>query len=168
MVVRKIAFCGAPLAGKTTLLQAIAKLTNSHQIGTIFGQTENTTRLDVSLDDYTLMCVTISGVFYHHQRSGILTKLLDQADLIVYICSTVPPKNAEPKYFKLYAEEAAELQVAWTDIPWLFVLTNRDLSNDNPLQHFIPPQFHAQILRCSAPQGSGVTELWQRIVSTIA
>jgi ethanolamine utilization protein EutP (predicted NTPase) len=168
MLIKKIAFCGAPLAGKTTLLRAIAQITGSDRIHTRFGEAENVTRLDVSLPDRILIGVTISGVFYRQEQSGVLTALLKQADIIVYVCSTIPPQNAEPKYFTMYVTEATRLHVSWADIPWLFVLTKTDLSGDNPLQRFIPPQFHTQILACAALEGKGVAELWQRIVSIVS
>jgi GTPase SAR1 family protein len=165
MLIKKIAFCGAPLAGKTTLLRAIAQVIGSDRVRTRFGEAENITRLDVPLSDRTVLCVTISGAFYRHKQSGVVTEVLKQAAMIVYACSAVPPKNAEPEYFNLYATEATRLHVSWVDIPWLFVLTKTDLSGDNSLQRFIPSQYHAQILACAALQGKGIAELWQRIVS---
>jgi len=164
----KIVFCGAPLAGKTALLRAIAQVTNSDRIRTRFGEAENVTKLEVSVNNRELICVTISGVFYRHKQTGVLTELIKQADMIVYVCSTIPPKNAEPFYFNLYSNEAAHLHVSWNEIPWMFVLNKVDLSSENPLIGFIPPQFHNQIMKCAANQGRNVPDLWQKIVSTIS
>ncbi len=165
---RKIVFCGAPLAGKTTLLLAISEMTGSKRIQTMLGKTEHITALEVALDEESIVCVTISGVFFNPEQNGVLNKLLRKADMVVYVCDTVPPINAEPFYFHLYSREAARLLVSWNEIPWMFVLNKVDRSNDNPLRRFIPSQFHDQIVKCVANRGENVREIWQQIVSKVS
>lgn len=164
---KKIAVCGTPLAGKTTLLYQFAQHTNSKHIQTSQQRWEKKTRLKVPTNEGCIVFSTLTGLF-NPERRNLVSELMVGISVVIYVSSTVPPQQSEEMYFRLYTEEATRKRVSWTEIPWIFVLNKVDLGDYNPLLLHIPVQFHDDIIHCSATQGIGIDQLWQRIRAVVS
>lgn len=174
---RRIMICGAPRAGKTTIVSGLGNYANAEPMLRSFSTKENLARIDVSLSNVQLALITISGSF-NYLESQTAPKLLAGASAIIYVCSAVKESlHSEPSsghnfdnlkqlfFWDLYVQHAKQVESSWINIPWIFVLNKIDLGTVNPLSGVIPKMFQSEIIPTSATQGQGISDLFQKIAN---
>jgi Fe2+ transport system protein B len=179
-MVQRIALCGAPLTGKTTLLAALGRRMGTEQILRSFGATENLSRVDIRYQGKQAALITVSGTF-HHTSSTVLPTILSGVRAVVYVCAaraTVhAPGSAEHHdreeahrqhfFWDVYTREAEKVGSSWRSIPWIIVLNKIDLGRRNPLSEHIPESLQTDLLSCSATHGEGVAQLCKKVISLL-
>lgn len=172
----RIAVCGAPVVGKTTLVSQLARRTKSDCPISKSTELEVIVRADIPSPQGKTTLITLAGSFFYHQ-STVLDWLLKDIHGVIYVIGALPSNRDTDAYpdeeqqegarqalfWDLYTRHAARLRSSWSSIPWIFVLNNIDRGTTNPLLRHIPVQFHDQILPCSATQSLGIDQLWTRI-----
>jgi GTPase SAR1 family protein len=164
MLNKKIAICGMPMVGKTTLLYRISELTGGQNLTTKASETARFVSLETTKGEMTLQFIALSGTFLYSK--DVIPQVLKDASLIVYVISA-PFRQQQRGFFDEYTKYATDLRVSWADVPWIFVLNKIDLSSDNSLLDGIPSKFHDKIIRCIATQGVGVGQVWHSLLTEL-
>lgn len=87
---RRVAVCGAPAVGKSSLLAALAH-EMGHERPVLYGQQHaNLVWLDIAHSMVRTSFLTIMGSF-NHAQSSVLPWLLRSTHAIVYVVAAVPP-----------------------------------------------------------------------------
>jgi hypothetical protein len=180
-MVQRVAICGAPLTGKTTILTALGRSVGADPIRRSFGDTENIARLDMDYYGKQVAFITISGNF-NHTTSKIVAKILSGVHIVIYVCSALPNierSSSEKKYaleetdrqklfWRLYTQEAEQVGASWRTIPWIFVLNKVDVGNRNPLSQEIPEALQSEMISCIATQNAGILPLFEKVAQFFA
>lgn len=175
-MIQRVAVCGAPLTGKTTILMALGQISGTDKIQRSFSETENLARLDVDLNGKQVTFITISGNF-NHTSSKVVSKILSGASLVIYVFSaltTVQQSFKEQKreieeinrqrlFWGLYTQEADLVGASWRTTPWVFVLNKVDLGTRNPLSQEIPESLQYETFSCIATQNHGIAQLSEKV-----
>jgi predicted GTPase len=161
----KIALGGAPMVGKTTILDCFAKRNQNSRFTIEFDETKRITQLDIELLRLHTCFITVSGAYVDTE---VIPRVFTSAMVVVYVVSASAGSEEQQRIFKQYVSDAMHVGAHWDDIPWIFVLNKVDLGNQNPLLSHIPAQFHNNIIHCSATQGIGIEQLWQKILAVMS
>lgn len=175
-MIQRVAVCGAPLTGKTTILMALGQITDAGRIQRSFSDTENLARLDVNYYDKQVAFITISGNF-NYASSKVIPKILSGASAVVYVCSALPnaqqpfleqkrlseESDRQRLFWNMYTQEADRVGASWINIPWVFVLNKVDLGNRNPLSQEIPEALLSETLSCIATKNQGIAQLSEKV-----
>lgn len=160
----KIALAGAPMVGKTTILQCFATRTQHNHLTTACDETKRIVQLDMTLPRLQIHFITASGAFVN--PDAVIPRILTGVGAVVFVVAA-SGGSEQQRVLAQYAAYAASVGTHWSDIPWMFVLNKVDLSHQNPLLAHIPPQFHGDIIRCVAREDNGVEQLWQKILEVV-
>jgi predicted GTPase len=160
----KIALGGAPMVGKTTILDCFAKRNQNSRFTIEFDETKRITQLDIELLRLHTCFITVSGAYIDKE---VIPKVFTSAMVVVYVISASAGSEEQQRIFEQYVSDTLHVGTHWDDIPWIFVLNKVDLGDDNPLRQHIPIQFHDDIIHCSATQGIGIEQLWQKILAVL-
>ncbi len=178
---RKIAICGSPLAGKSTLLDALGRTAKSgrphqemqegseriHSLRVSAAQLRRVGVEAAAVRD--LVFVTTAGNMFYKER--VIGRVLSGADLVLFVFATLeisPPKDFQMSYYEDYVACAGELGKQASAVPWIFALTKADaLVDEARLGDFIQVA-GGPLVRCSADTGQGVKELLLLLCSRLS
>lgn len=190
MMTNRIAVCGAPLAGKRTFLEALARETNvparmvsessrvslARQVLTV-QELDSISNLFIPYNDREINLYTASGALWRPHK--IYNYLLSQADAVVYVFSNLifdldesAQQEAQEKIFAKHVELAKKHGKLWTQIPWIVVVNKADVGpeikgTDFSLPSQLPDYLKTRSIRTIAYKGVGDDLVWQRILEAV-
>ena len=109
---RRIAVCGAPTVGKTTLLSSLINLTGAKIPIRRSSDLETIVRVDIKEPTRQTSLMTISGNFFYSQTT-VLPWLVTGVHVIVYVSSAIPPHFDQEWYLGAGGDEAARQTMFW-------------------------------------------------------
>ncbi len=155
-----VAVCGSPMSGKMTLLRSIALLTGSDQLELWRKPWQSRARLVVDLPGMKVGFVTVTGLFFP-ERTDIVDEIVQYADVVMYLSSTMPAKESEFVYFARFRDSAKRFGKMWDEIPWLFVLNVFEGRSESVLPQMIPQDYQGDILVCNAAMPTDIQQVWE-------
>ncbi|KPL90926.1 Rab family GTPase [Herpetosiphon geysericola] len=176
MIRRRIAVCGAPVVGKTTLLSAFCEHSATDEFYAKSSETERLVWMTNRNADSARTLMAASGSVL--AANNLLPWLMRNVHAIVYVIGAIEPNfeatyglgavqaecERQQHFWNLYTSHALAVGSRWSQIPWVFVLNKIDLGSYNPLLEYIPTDLASQIYLCSAVTKQGLAQLWDRIL----
>jgi predicted GTPase len=176
----KTAICGSPLAGKSTLLNALGRTMKagrphqemqegSERIHSLRVSAAQLRRAGVEVTaDHGLVFVTTAGNMFYKER--VIGRVLSGADLVIYVFAALevsPPKEFQLGYYEDYATCAEELGRQAPVVPWVYALTKADALVAEARLGDLTQVAGGSLVRCSADTGQGTKELLHLICSAL-
>ncbi len=164
-----VAFCGAPQAGRSTLISGISRHTGS---ALPVEQMQGGARFrfaQVSEGDRFIELRGATGPTFDERAA--IKYLLETCNVVCYVFASVaasgPAREEDRKlqlrHFETHCAIGRNLQKLWVDIPWIFVLNKADFGLDDPLLDEPPGLPDRRPLITDAVKGTGVGKVWEAI-----
>ncbi len=164
-----IGVCGAPLAGKATLLGAISKRLKASPPVESFEATDRLRSFETPerSRQWRFLCST-GPVFYERK---VIQHILSEAQIVCYVFASVgasgdairEDEDFQLERFHLHKSVSVDIGRDWTKVPWIFVFNKKDLGSDNPFLPHVPKDFRSGCVMTSAIDGKGIGALLQQI-----
>lgn len=165
MICKNISICGAPLAGKASLI----KVLKQKYEGVFYRKTVEGSLIGIRIKKASQEFIVYTSSGVHWEVEEVVTELLLGTDLVVYLFSTcVEQEEMQIQYFEIYKNTAQRLGKLWSEIPWIFVLNEIGGKLIFPEGIYLHLETQFELIRVNVQSGDGVDLLWKQILKTAA